>query len=357
VSALAAGAFFAAFEEVKIGRNSQAAEAAFEAAEAGLSHGATDGPPGGWGALSVGDSSLFAGALPNGMARFEGAILRLNGQLFLVRSTGTDATGMARRTVAALARLDPVDPSLLPGALTAGGRVVLGRGSLLDGRDTDPPGWTGCQGTGRTAIPGLAVSGAGGLLDSTCGPGCVAGQPPVQEDPALRDSALSRVGEATWSALAWTADGRYAGSRPGLVVTPSPVQAGAVCERSARDNWGEPGRPPAMAPCADYRPVILVPGNLTIEGGRGQGVLLVAGDLTLTGAAEFDGLVLVRGALRAFGAGGRIRGGVVVGNLGGGLAASLVGGLITYSSCALDAALRLAATARLVPERSWVELF
>ena len=36
LSALAAGAFYAAFEEVRIGRNSRAAEAAFEAAEAGL---------------------------------------------------------------------------------------------------------------------------------------------------------------------------------------------------------------------------------------------------------------------------------------------------------------------------------
>jgi hypothetical protein len=112
LSALAAGAFYAAFEEVRIGRNSRAAEAAFEAAEAGLGRAAADGPRGGWGAMPVGDSSLFAGVLPAGAGRFSGAFLRLNGQLFLIRSTGTDAAGEGQRTVAALARLDTVGASL-----------------------------------------------------------------------------------------------------------------------------------------------------------------------------------------------------------------------------------------------------
>ena len=106
LSALAAGAFYAAFEEVRIGRNSRAAEAAFEAAEAGLSRAEADGPPEGWGAIPVGDSSLFAGTLPAGTGRFSGAFFRLNGQLFLIRSTGADAAGEGQRTVAALARLD-----------------------------------------------------------------------------------------------------------------------------------------------------------------------------------------------------------------------------------------------------------
>lgn len=124
LSALAAGAFYAAFEEVRIGRNSRAAEAAFEAAEAGLSRAAADGPPGGWGAMPLGDSSLFAGALPGGTGRFSGAFLRLNGQLFLIRSTGTDPAGEGQRTVAALARLDaagdslPAAPAATPGPAT-----------------------------------------------------------------------------------------------------------------------------------------------------------------------------------------------------------------------------------------------
>jgi hypothetical protein len=356
LSALAAGAFYAAFEEVRIGRNSRAAEAAFEAAEAGLGRAAADGPPGGWGAMPVGDSSLFTGALPAGTGRFSGAYLRLSGQLFLIRSTGTDAAGEGQRTVAALARLDSTGVSL-PAALVAGGRVVLGRGSLLDGRDSGPPGWSGCPAAGERSLPGLALPGAGDLEDAACGSGCIAGDPPVRADPALAEAAPLQAGGADWVALARLAGKTYAVGGLGLVVVPSPSQSGAACDRSAPDNWGEPARPPAVAPCAGYFPVIHATGDLTMAGGRGQGVLLVDGDLVLTGAAEFDGLVMVRGSLRAVGAGGRIRGGVVVTVTGGALAASLEGASITYSGCALAAALREASPARLIPERSWSELF
>jgi hypothetical protein len=356
LSALAAGAFFAAFEEARIGRNGRAAESAFEAAEAGLSRALSDGPPGGWGGMPVGDSSPFSGTLPAGTGRFSGACLRLNDQLFLVRSAGVDATGEAQRSVAALARLEPVAGSL-QGALTAGGRVALGGASFLDGRDTEPPGWSGCPAVGRSAIPGLALPGMGDLQDAACGTGCIAGEPPVQTDAALHDSVPLRVGSADWSALERAADKTYPAGGPGLVVVPSPVPAGSACDRSARDNWGEPGRPPTVAACTGYHPVILVQGDLTIAGGRGQGALLVNGDLLLTGATEFDGLVLVRGSLRAVGTGGRIRGGVVVANAGGGLAASLERVRINFSGCALEAALRPAARARPLPERSWSELF
>ena len=356
LSALAAGAFYAAFEEVRIGRNSRAAESAFEAAEAGLSQAAAEGPVGGWGAMPVGDSTPFAGMLPAGTGRFSGAFLRLNGQLFLIRSTGTDAAGEGRRTVAALARLDSAGASL-PAALVAGGRVVLGRGSFLDGRDAGPPGWTGCPVGGGEALPGVDLPEVGDLEDAACGAGCIAGEPPVRTDPALAEGVPLRAGGAGWSDLASVAAKTYAVGGQGLVVVPAPAQSGTACDRSAPDNWGEPLRPPAVAPCTGYFPVIHATGDLTIAGGRGQGVLLVDGDLVLTGAAEFDGLVLVRGSLTAVGAGGRIRGGVVVAVTGGARAVSLEGGSIGYSGCALVAALRDAWPARLLPERSWSELF
>lgn len=357
LSALAAGAFLAAFEEVRIGRNSRAAESAFEAAEAGLSRTVVEGPPGGWGALAVGDSSPISGALPGGTGRFSGAYLRLNGQLFLIQSTGVDASGAARSQVAALARLDAAGGALAGGALTAGGRVVLGGGSSLDGRDAAPPGWSGCPAPGGGAVPGLALPAAGDLDVAACGAGCIVGAPAVVTDEALRDSVPLRVGATDWSALERVADKTYPAEGAGLIVVPSPAQSGGACDRTVRDNWGEPGRPPSAAACTGYHPVILVPGDLTLAGGRGQGTLLVRGDLVLAGAAEFDGLILVRGSVRGVGAGGHIRGGVVVANVRGGAAGSLEGTRIAYSTCALAAALRRAAAAHLLPERSWSELY
>jgi hypothetical protein len=203
----------------------------------------------------------------------------------------------------------------------------------------------------------VELPGAGDLEDAACGAGCIAGEPPVRSDPALAEGVPLQAGGADWSDLASVAGKTYAGGGQGLVVVPAPAQSGAVCDRSAPYNWGEPARPPTVAPCTGYFPVIHATGDLTIAGGRGQGVLLVEGDLVLTGAAEFDGLVLVRGSLTAVGAGGRIRGGVVVAVTGGARAVSLEGASIGYSSCALAAALRDAWPARLIPERSWSELF
>ncbi len=358
VGALAAAALFAALQESRLGRNARAAEAAFDAAEAGLDSALAEGRAGRWGGLAPGDSAALSGAWPAGGGRFDVSVVRLSGRLFLVRSTGADASGAAEDRLGVVARLGAAAVRT-PAALAAGeGAVTLEGPALLDGRDADPPGWTGCPPAGRDTVAGLAVPDTSAIA---AGPGCAGlaclhGDPPLLEDPSLRDSVPFRLGASGFDELAARATLVHpaGGSPPAL--TPAPAGDASSCDRSDPLNWGEPARPTGVAGCAGYFPIILAEGDLTLAGGRGQGVLVVRGDLTLTGDALFAGAVLVGGSLRVTGAGGRVFGGIAAGLGGGGTAVALEGGSVVHSACALALAGAVAGPVRALPERSWSRL-
>lgn len=358
LSALSAAAFFAALEEIRLGRNGRMAETAFGAAEAGLSRALAAGRAGGWGALAVGDSAVWSEALSSGAGRFDVMVLRLNGRLLLVRSTGADASGGAQRVLGMVVRLGG-EGIRLPAALVAGGTVEIGAASVIDGRDSDPPGWAGCPGAGRDTVAGVALPSIADLIEGPecAGLTCVTGAPPLAADPALRDSIPFGPGGTDHGRLVRWAGSVYPAVGGGAFVTPAPVGTDSSCDRSLSGNWGEPGRPGVVAGCRSYFPVVYAAGDLTMLGGRGQGVLMVDGDLMLTGGAEFRGAVLVGGALRASGAGGRVIGGVVAGGRGGGVAVRLEGLSVAFSSCALGLAGAVLAPAWPLPERSWAYLY
>ena len=70
-------------------------------------------------------------------------------------------------------------------------------------------------------------------------------------------------------------------------------------------NWGSPSDP--HGPCGSFLPLIGVEGSLIMDGGEGQGILVVSGDLHMVSGASFSGIVLVSGRLH-LGDGTRIRG-------------------------------------------------
>jgi hypothetical protein len=84
----------------------------------------------------------------------------------------------------------------------------------------------------------------------------------------------------------------------GPVGTPMPDLDGDTC-RDAAWNWGDPAGPPAL--CGGRWLAGWWPGSLRVEGGVGQGVIAVGGDLTLDGA-HLRGLLLVGGDLELEGA-------------------------------------------------------
>lgn len=73
-------------------------------------------------------------------------------------------------------------------------------------------------------------------------------------------------------------------------VSPSPMVESGRCV-DADDNWGSPVDP--AGPCGGRRTARYVNGDLLMEGGQGQGLLMVAGSLTLSDSAAFVGMVVV----------------------------------------------------------------
>jgi hypothetical protein len=83
---------------------------------------------------------------------------------------------------------------------------------------------------------------------------------------------------------------------PGGAGTPAPVEHSAVCAKNQPWVWGDPERP--WRPCGTHLPLRVATGDLVVLGGRGQGTLVVDGDLVLRAGARYYGIALVKGALR-----------------------------------------------------------
>jgi hypothetical protein len=138
-------------------------------------------------------------------------------------------------------------------------------------------------------------------------------------------------------------------------VDPAPRSTEEECDTEAHENWGEPMKWGGGA-CTSHYPVVHTAGDLLVNGGRGQGLLLVDGNLTLRGGFEFFGVVLVRGALLSGVGGARITGAVALASQGP-IASSLGSIAIDFSRCAARRALLSLAFPLPVMERSWYEVF
>ena len=114
--------------------------------------------------------------------------------------------------------------------------------------------------------------------------------------PLTVDSLLARVG-----------------TRLDSVGTPAPVERLGTCIEEDPWNWGDPVAVAGV--CSLLFTVHGALGDLRVEGGRGQGLLLVRGGLTLVDI-EFHGLIISTGDVSLVGAtavwGGILAGGEIV---------------------------------------------
>ena len=142
---------------------------------------------------------------------------------------------------------------------------------------------------GDTTSAALVLAPSASLtIDSTV----IGDAPSVTRAAAAADSATYlRFGNAWWSDLAAAADIRVGA---GAHVTPMPVTTGTSCAR-VQSNWGDPSVP--TSPCATRVPIVYAAGDLTIDGGLGQGALLVDGHLIIAGPFTFSGQIVARGGI------------------------------------------------------------
>lgn len=349
VGAMVAGAFFIGRQEQSVGRNSVKLQQAFAAAEAGAQATVAQWDIDLYNVLTAGGSVNVEGTVGNGWYR--GNVLRLNDELFLVRSEGFDRDSTARQQIGLLVRLRPIEIDI-SAALETQGNLRIGGSSDIDGYDNPPIGWT-CPAT-EPPLPGIRIQDSSLIETPGCANlDCVDGAPLVEEDPTINDSSLMTFGDSDFDDLRAIAN-KIVYPSGTAQIQPSLTGLGQ-CDRADPENWGAPLLP--LDPCANYFPVIWVEGDININGVQGQGILLVNGNLDVQGGFEFYGPVIVRGVLNTQGTGGHFNGGVIAANINLDQNTVLGDAVITYSSCAINRALQASAQGDILRERSWVNLY
>jgi len=353
VGALVTGVLASGYVENRTGENTRRMERAFAIAEYGLSETVAQWNVGTFNVLNAGQSVNVAGTVPGGTGTWSGTLRRLNAEQFVVDITGRETGGNARQRLGAFIKLRPLAIDI-QAALTTRGTTRIGGSARVDANDHLPVGWTECPPLEPTK-PGVRIPQAddveytGGCTGGTC----VTGVPKVYEDPSVDDGTFFNYGDLDWNALTAMATkplpaGTYTSIGPTLT-------AGGQCDIANPQNWGAPFD--QLSPCANYFPIIYVPGNLSISGGRGQGLLLVEGDLSVQGGYEHFGIVIVKGNLKTTGTGGHFTGGVLAANVDLDQSSVLGDAIINYSSCAVAKAISASSPGAQLRSRGWMQVY
>lgn len=360
IGVLIASVMFSAIHEFRTGANTQHSTRATAAAEMGLNRllvewDITDNTR-----LLTGDTLQRVYLTDGGRAAL--TVTRLPGPFLWAVSEGQAGPSRvdlsARRQFGTLLRFELPEVGYL-GALTARGGVKVGGTAYISGTDYTIGGSKGCP--TAQAVAGVAMADTTTALKM---PGCsitkscISGSPAWTEKPAANDTATYfNYGGTNYTNMTAAATKVYPA---GTTLTGiGPVVVSGVCQRTLLTNWGELQRSNPATPCESLFPIIHAQGNLHVSGGRGQGIMLVDGDLTLSGSFWFAGLVIVRGTIRTQGSGAGILGAVMAANIALDEEASstLGNSYIQYSSCALQQALINTSPPSQAKERGWVEVF
>lgn len=295
-------------------------------------------------------------------------VTKLNMTTFLVASEGeAGATRQtrARRRTSVLLTLN-IPQLRVPAAFTGRGADSVGGSSTTNGADVNPAGWD-CPAAGPTAA-GIATGDSS--MTYLGNRFAINGDPPVDRTAAANDtSTYFNLGGTTYSDLASLAavpgQGIVFNVLPlvGLTVTGvGPVELGGNCVVGNSLNWGDPFRATPARPCESYMPVIHAKGAGTFSiqgggGGRAQGILIVDGNLAISGNFEFHGLIIVRGRVSISGTGTKIFGAMLAANMNGATNVITGNATLQFSRCALTTLLAKRAYPKPAKERAWADMY
>jgi Tfp pilus assembly protein PilX len=362
VGALIAGAFFAGNLEQRTGRNTVYASEASDAAESGVSSVFAN-----WdvalNGLAVGDSLSESATSLGARINVTPKVVRLNNELFLVRSLGqrTDPAGrvLAQRTVAVVGRLVTVTTTAKAAVTVTKPVAFNGNAFEVIGNDSTPAGWAGCAaGANQAGIRSATTTGAAGK-DTTN----LYGVPKqIANDPTVTSSMFNLLGDKSFDELKAAANIVLPNTTPYNGAAPSTTGNPVKCNAGDQLNWGEPHRNGAgyVAQCITYFPIIYGSGTQLkmAAGGRGQGLLLVEGDLEIAGGFEFTGLIIAKGGIKISGNGNKITGALLAQDVALDDQNSISGNTtLQYSSCAISKALAGSASAKPLTQRSWAQVY
>jgi hypothetical protein len=260
--------------------------------------------------------------------------------------------GGARQRLGVIVRIRPIQ---IPqtGAFTTQGATQYRGSSLIDGTDHLPNAtWSDCLAPDSTK-PGFYVD---GTVTKGGSAATLVGNPPTQQDTSINNNTFEQFGDINYSDLATRANIKLPGGLSLNSIQPS--TAGGVCNRNDQYNWGD-GQNHAGA-CGTYYPIIHVAGDLALQNIQGQGILLVDGNLNVTGGFEFFGITIIKGTLTTAGGGAaaaHFHGTVLAKNQNGGTNDIAGAAKIRYSKCAIVQALNMTSNGALARSRSWVRLY
>lgn len=352
IGALVTGIFSSAMLDQRTGEGTRRQNQAFAVADAAAGEIIAGWNTASYNGMANGASVAVSGTSPNATGTYTGTITRVNDQFFLVDVIGKDRYSGSRQRVGLLVKLRLLNFDIRS-ALTERGPGSVGGSVNISGVDARP--WTDCPPSGPT-LAGIRSPDAadihfiGGCSDLSC----ISGSPQVQQDATVTDNTFFSYGNSDWNSLASMANmtlasGTYNGMAPSV--------SGGNCNTASTNNWGEPYEPGTVPACRGYMPIIYVTGDLHISGGRGQGILMVNGNLDLSGGFEFDGIVIARGQLRTTGTGNHVTGGVMSANVDLDDEAVLGNAVLQYSSCAVSRVASTASPGAQLKSRGWLQVY
>lgn len=348
IGAVVTGGFYLSLQEQRVSLSTDLGSRAFDIAEFGLNEARGTWKNSDLEPIATEDTfppvTVNAGSRPLGSYRLRARRLATN--LFLVTSEGTVTAGArsaSRRLSVVVHTSAPAMPA--PTAVAVYGGLTLGGNAQISGvepSDCD----TGVDVAGVTAYDSTKVD--SGSRDR------LSGNPPLSQNTALDTASLSSFGSVRLADLIASATKVYAPGESelnmGPVLTPD-----SSCDTSVRRNWGDPG---GTGPCADEYPIIYAQGDLHLKTGKGQGILIVEGNLKASGNFAFYGVVIVKGGMETSGTGNHMEGSVIVHGNGMLDSESTTTGnsLVQYSKCRVENAFRAALRPRPLSSRSWIDL-
>ena len=340
IGALIAGAFYTSMQEMRIGRAANEQDRALAAAERGMNAVLPSWDTSWNRRITAGRDTIITVSASNGGASTRVHLTRLNLTTFLATSEAKLTANGSRRRTGTLIHLN-IPSMSFPGTITAAGTTYIGGSSIIAANDSTYPGWD-CppQGPPRPGVMDVSttnVNTTGNCASGACITGTSNGSSRVVADPqAGADSTYFNYSGFSWSDLASKADKVYDPSVVGQNSESNigPSYSGSNCDyggsggllasltQSQRRNWGDPTHDDATTACDSYYPIVYVKaGNFTVGGGavgtaKGQGILLVEGNLTIAGNFEFTGPIIVKGNVYVSGTGNKVWGGIMARNSG-----------------------------------------
>jgi hypothetical protein len=372
IGALVAGTVLVGRLEFQSSQAALHAAAAQEAAEAGLAERIDDWDVMLYNEMPFGaDSAILGGIVEMGQSgsyvEYSDRVTRFNNTMFLIESTGrrlgAGGAVLAERTVAGFMRLARPTVSVNAAVTVTDPIQFNGNAFTVAGVNGNPPGWDDCdpvRGDNLDDLVGIRSSTGTGVTSSDLDNVSGSPVPYVDNDPSITSETFQAYLDYTYETLAAQDNVKELPLTTPYLFTPIVELTDATqCDRDFALNMGEPRRPPLLTvpPCYGYFPVVHGTGNRTkmASNSRGQGTLLIDGDLELQGGFEWNGIIIVRGSIQIAGTGNKIWGALLSESI---TEDNSIGGNveITYSACAIAKAVQGASLPVPLRTRSWVSV-